>query len=286
MLTRTLTAVAGIPIVVLLVFLGDGTAFALAIAALGLVGVQELCRTVSVQGRAQPSAPFAWAVVLAASAAAWGSAHDVPAFWALPTATILLMTALASQIARASPAPVRDLGATLLAGLYVGLLLPYLILMRGLGFPGLPALFRWNCTGANLVLFTFLITWAADTFAYLAGRAWGKTRLCPRLSPGKTVEGLAAGLAAAALIGAGASVVLLRPQWPDSTYLQHGLLLGVLAGIVGPIGDLCESAMKRELGVKDFGTVIPGHGGVLDRFDSLLFVAPVAYYYFLRFFSP
>lgn len=286
MLTRVLTAVVGIPVVVLLVFLGDGSAFALATAALGLVGAHEFCRAVSQCGRAQPSAPFAWAAVLVGTGAAWGASQGVPGFWALPTATLLLMTALASQIVRPSPAPVRDLGATLLGGLYIGLLLPYLILMRGLGFPGLPALFRWNCTGANLVIFTFLITWAADTFAYLAGRRWGRTPLCAQLSPGKTVEGLAAGLFASALVGAGASAALLRSIWPDSSYLQHGLLLGALAGILGPIGDLCESAVKRELGVKDFGSVLPGHGGVLDRFDSLLFVAPVAYHYFLRFLPP
>ncbi|MGQ9524999.1 MAG: phosphatidate cytidylyltransferase [Armatimonadota bacterium] len=286
MLTRTLTALIGIPVTVLLVFLRDGEAFAVAVAVTALVGVHEFCRTVSLRERAQPSTPFAWAIVLVAAAAAWGASQGTPMFWAAPSATLLFMAALAVQMLRPSPAPIRDLGATLLAGLYVGLLLPHLILIRGLGFQGTPAVFTWNSTGANLVLFTLLVTWAADTFAYVSGKTWGKHQLAPKLSPGKTVEGFIAGLLAAAAVGAIASIGLLRPLWPDSSYLRHGVTLGILAGIVGPVGDLCKSAMKRELGVKDFGTAIPGHGGVLDRFDSLMFVAPVAYYYFLRFFPP
>ena len=113
--------------------------------------------------------------------------------------------------------------------------------------------------------------WATDTFAYLVGKAIGKHKLAPSLSPGKTWEGSFGGLIGAILAGMAFSAWIHQP-------LALGISLGVLAGTVGQIGDLFESALKRERGIKDFGKLLPGHGGVLDRFDSLLFVAPLAYW--------
>ncbi|MEW6219324.1 MAG: phosphatidate cytidylyltransferase, partial [Thermodesulfobacteriota bacterium] len=153
----------------------------------------------------------------------------------------------------------------------------FLRLLLGVGYAGfLPAhlllVVRWEAGGLWL-LYLSAITAASDSGAYFAGRRFGRHKLCPAVSPGKTVEGLAggmvAGLAAAALIGALA--------------LPAASLAGLMAWAVpiaalGVVGDLTESILKRAAGVKDSGHLLPGHGGILDRVDSLLFAAPCLYY--------
>jgi phosphatidate cytidylyltransferase len=116
----------------------------------------------------------------------------------------------------------------------------------------------------------------ADTFAYFFGHAFGRHKLAPRISPGKTVEG---GLAA--LVGGVLAALAVRQLGLPSLPLLDTVLLGLGVTILGTLGDLFESLLKRWAGVKDSGTLFPGHGGALDRLDSLLFGAPVLYYYLL-----
>ena len=103
----------------------------------------------------------------------------------------------------------------------------------------------------------------------------GRRTLSPEWSPNKTVEGLVAGVVASVLLGAIVASVLGITPWDD---LGDGLLLGIIVAIFAPLGDLCESMLKRDLGLKDFGSLLPGHGGVLDRFDAMLFCLPAVYY--------
>jgi phosphatidate cytidylyltransferase len=108
---------------------------------------------------------------------------------------------------------------------------------------------------------------------YVIGSQFGKTRLAPAISPNKTVEGLIGGMAASIVV---ALVVVNRiTPWNE---LTDALALGITVAIMAPLGDLCESMLKRDLGVKDFGTLLPGHGGILDRFDAILFCLPAVYY--------
>jgi phosphatidate cytidylyltransferase len=116
-------------------------------------------------------------------------------------------------------------------------------------------------------------TWAGDTAAYFVGKKLGRNKLAPRLSPGKTVEGALGGLAGSAL---GASLVNFF--YPAASFSMIAIL-GLLVGVFGMLGDLFESSLKRTAGIKDTGVIIPGHGGVLDRFDSMIFTAPAAYYF-------
>jgi phosphatidate cytidylyltransferase len=118
------------------------------------------------------------------------------------------------------------------------------------------------------------IAWLADTGAYFTGRAFGKAKLYPAVSPGKTRAGLYGALGAAMIAGLIASFGYLRSIPP-----LHGAILGLVAGLLGQLGDLVESLLKRSVGVKDSGNVIPGHGGMLDRIDALIFVSPVVYLY-------
>ncbi len=130
--------------------------------------------------------------------------------------------------------------------------------------------------GAVLVMLTFLATWACDTFAYFAGKYYGKKKIAPNLSPGKTWEGSIGGFAGSLIMVVALSFLIKIP-------IGHALALGSLFGLLSQIGDLSESAIKREIGIKDSGSIVPGHGGILDRFDSLLFSGPIAYYYILLF---
>ena len=154
-------------------------------------------------------------------------------------------------------------GAIVLAGmLYIGLTLSYLVAVR------------LQPEGESFLFFLLLVTWAADTGAYYVGTLYGRRALAPRISPKKTVEGLIGGVI-------GATIVAFVARWtfiPTFTNLDT-LVLAVVLTLAGLWGDLVESAMKRSAGVKDSGGLLPGHGGMLDRLDSLLFTAPAFYYY-------
>ncbi len=138
-------------------------------------------------------------------------------------------------------------------------------------------LFLISFIGASwhIVLVTFIIIWLNDTGAYLAGSAFGKTKLCERLSPKKTWEGFWGGFVLSAIAG-GLGLYLFNPA--ATWYIACiGVVYGMIVSVFGTFGDLFESLIKRRLGVKDSGNLIPGHGGILDRIDSLLAVAPFAF---------
>jgi phosphatidate cytidylyltransferase len=158
--------------------------------------------------------------------------------------------------------------------IYIGLLLSAFMLLHDLGPKMRVTPFGLANWGAWLLLDVAVCVWASDTFAYFCGRSLGRHKLAPTLSPNKTIEGALGGLCGALLVGAGFGYWIHLP-------LLHSLMVGLLAGVLGPLGDLFESALKRELGIKDFGTLMPGHGGALDRIDSLLFVVPIAYLYLI-----
>jgi phosphatidate cytidylyltransferase len=129
------------------------------------------------------------------------------------------------------------------------------------------------------ILFTVLLVAANDTGAYFVGRAFGRRKLAPVISPQKTVEGFFGGLIAGLVV---ASILVTFPGWEDIG-LAKGLVAAALVGIVAPIGDAAESMIKRALDVKDMGSVMPGHGGILDRIDSFLFAVPAIYFLFRGF---
>jgi phosphatidate cytidylyltransferase len=128
--------------------------------------------------------------------------------------------------------------------------------------------------GRKLLLFTLVLVWAGDTAAYFVGRAVGRLRMAPKLSPKKTWEGAAANLIGSVI------VALVAQRWITEVPLEHLIGMAALANIAGQAGDLLESAYKRSAGMKDSGTLLPGHGGMLDRIDALVLAAPVVWYYF------
>ena len=128
--------------------------------------------------------------------------------------------------------------------------------------------------GEWLIFFLLLVTWASDTGAYYVGTLYGRHRLAPTISPKKSYEGLAGGL-----VGAIIAAYIIRWWFLPELSALDCLVLGTLLTLTGLWGDLTESAMKRSVGIKDSGGILPGHGGMLDRLDSLLFTAPAFYYY-------
>ncbi len=148
--------------------------------------------------------------------------------------------------------------------LYVGWLLSYFVALRGLD------------DGRNWVFFALFVTFGSDTAAFFIGRALGRHHLVPSISPGKTWEGAIGGIFGAIMV----SLFFILPT-PLSLHLNYGqvILLGLLVSIFGQLGDLVESLLKRNTGVKDSGKLLPGHGGFLDRIDSIVFAGVVVYYY-------
>ncbi|NLC77839.1 MAG: phosphatidate cytidylyltransferase, partial [Clostridia bacterium] len=180
---------------------------------------------------------------------------------------VLLILSLAHFLIVFPQRNFNDLAATYFGALYVGGLFSYLIRLR-----------EFHPEGWNWVLLVFLLTWANDTGAYFIGRKFGKRSLAPRLSPKKSVEGFLGGLGLAVVTALGFGYYVSAEN-----YLVW-LLLGCLTAVVGAMGDLLESAFKRLAKLKDSGNLLPGHGGLLDRIDSLLLVAPTVYY-FIQFMS-
>ncbi len=186
--------------------------------------------------------------------------------------TLVLLLSMAIELFRSdNRGAVHAIGGTLFGVFYVAWLGSHLVFLREL--PRLAGIDY--AAGARFVLFLFLCAWGCDSGAYLMGRFLGRHPLLSRVSPKKSLEGATGGLLAGGLLGlaGGATFVpLLGPGW--------GFLLGVLVAVSGQVGDLVESLLKRDAACKDSAATltIPGHGGVLDRFDSILFAAPVLYY--------
>ncbi len=189
--------------------------------------------------------------------------------------TLALLAIMIGELFRKDMArSMNHIAVTLLGVLYVGWLGSHLIMLRELP----QELGVDDRIGAELIFYAAVVTWAGDTLAYVVGIAVGRRKLLPRVSPKKTVEGAIGGLIGSAAAGTVCALTFM----PFLTPLAGGVL-GGCAGLLGQVGDLVESLLKRDAGIKDSAELIPGHGGVLDRFDSLLFVGPLLYYYF-RFF--
>jgi len=154
---------------------------------------------------------------------------------------------------------------TVFAALFIGTLFGYQIRLRGLG----------DELGRELIFFLFLVVWAGDTAAYYIGSALGRRPLSPRVSPRKTVEGAIAGIAASVF-----AALVARWWFLPRLTVGDSVLVGVLLALTGILGDLVESMWKRGAGAKDSASLVPGHGGILDRSDSLLFGGPILYYYY------
>jgi phosphatidate cytidylyltransferase len=261
-MTRILTAAVLLPILWLTLKRGPPWAFHALVLVVLLLAAWECYALLEGRG----ARPMRWlgmascvAVALSFLPGSWGGGPGLALFLATFGAATFAMASLPDATAMLTATL-----ATLFPVLFVGLPFGSTIGLRSL--PGED--------GTDLILLLLVCVMASDTVAYYVGRAFGRRRLAPVVSPNKSWEGALGGLAAS--VGGG----LLAHAWFFQRLpIEHAVLLGILLGVAGIVGDLAESMLKRAAGAKDSAKLLPGHGGFLDRTDSLLFAAPLLYYY-------
>lgn len=257
--SRALTAVVALPLLVALILWEERLGFGSLVIAAAAVGIAELT-TILI-----PTAPkLARAILVAAGAGLTFLVYTFPdraLVWTLGAVVVSATTVLVA------PGPIPQAGARL--GI-AGFALPYV----GLLSAALALLHREMPDGPKWVFVTLAATFSNDTGAYFAGRAFGRHKLYPAVSPAKTMEGAVGGLLASV-----AALFVSRATFFPALSGADCLLVAIPAAVLGPIGDLVESLIKRSGGVKDSGQLFPGHGGLLDRVDALLFVSAWVYAY-------
>jgi phosphatidate cytidylyltransferase len=271
-------ALVGIPAVLVLLYLG-GWPLAVPVAVLAALGALEVFRMASQGGVASLQTLGASGAAALVLAAAWHPTFEAFAPLALGILAALVGVSLIGAIVARGPErkPLAVVGVTLFAVLYAGLPMSFVPLLHALpethGWAGGS---RW--AGALAVALPLASTWLGDAVAFFAGTAWGHGGLAPTISPNKSWVGVWGGLCGA---GLAAAAWFLIAGWSLPALPVPGVvvaaLVGVVLGLGAIVGDLAESLLKRDAGVKDSGTLFPGHGGVLDRLDALIFTLPTAY---------
>lgn len=266
-------AVVAIPLALLIIWYG-GAALVGLLALAGALGAGELLALAERQGvhGARALGVVAAAAIPPLVYLAMDGVHGVAIHGLWPYVAALWLIALLTWALATRPSTARPLEAvavTVLAVAYCGGLPTFLLAIRHAQYP----IRSW--AGAWLVFYPLVVTWVCDTAAMFGGRAMGGPKLAPAVSPGKTrsgsLAGVVSGLAVAPLFA-----VVIFPRVGVNVSLGALLVIAAALGVVGQVGDLAESLFKREAGVKDSSHLIPGHGGVLDRLDSLYFVVPAA----------
>lgn len=230
--------------------------FLVVVVAAAAVGVWELSsRLTERKGITAPLIPLLVSAVAMPALGYWAGVQ-----W---SAAALALTGLVIMVWRMSQPPenyLRDITAGIFTAFYVPFLATFVALMLAAG------------DGPQRILLFLVVTICSDTGAYAVGYKFGKNKLAPTISPGKTREGLAGGIGLSMIAGA----LIMQYVIEDGQWWQ-GLILGGCAAVTATLGDLAESMIKRDLGIKDMGTLLPGHGGIMDRLDSLLPTAPVVW---------
>jgi phosphatidate cytidylyltransferase len=303
---RVSVSIAGIPVLLFAAYRG-GLYFFVLIAAIGVLALREFYTMAETKG-ASPQRGIGIAAILCIFLSFF---HEQLEFFILPyfierggislltklqlfiTLFFLwLVVVLLVELFRNKGSVITNASATIMGMTYVGISLGTLIGLRelyGMEFPLSLALAHANnispsaddavkaatyAWGGWTIMSIFASLWMCDTMAYFGGRAMGKHKLFVRISPNKTWEGAVWGF-----LGAVITMLVMRQLVLPYVAVHQAVIMGCIIGIFGPIGDLVESALKRDAGIKDSSSLIPGHGGVLDRFDSLIFVAPILYLY-------
>lgn len=256
---RWVTGVTAVPILIGVIAYGSEAIFALLIGVATLVGMVEYNRMAFGTGWRQEKAETLAVALLILAAAAAGDKLLLTAVLSFAVMAILMLNLLrigegGADMARAAKA--------IMGIMYIPLLMSHFILIRQ------------TPSGVLWIFFILVLAFSGDIAAYYIGRGMGKNKLLPNVSPGKTVEGTI-GLVAGSIGGA----LLFRQLFFPLLSIPHTLILALVGSIMGQLGDLCESSLKRAAGVKDSGVALPGHGGVLDRLDCLMFITPFVYYY-------
>jgi phosphatidate cytidylyltransferase len=260
---RLLSSIIGIPLMLTVIYLG-GPVYLLCIEILIIAGLAEFLRLADVSQRGLKIASFMAAVLLSLliylNNGQNQTFHNNPADLLITVflAAIVLLAAFHST----ATAPWQQTAMAFTGVFYLGWTLSYLLLIRE-EFP----------LGREYAYLLFLTIWAVDIGAYVMGKKYGRSKLAPAISPHKSWEGAFSGILAGVIVGSLVKIFLLpQKSWPSIL----GLILAIT--VIAQLSDLAESSLKRSFSVKDSGGLIPGHGGILDRFDSFIFTSPLVYY--------
>ena len=278
MLTRVLVGLVGIPLVVCIIGLG-GWFFAGAVIVITTIALIEFYRlAASKHAEANISVGIIWSLCIQTSVALMCSARGFDGLtWLLASAAYLvggLLLTMTAELWRNRENALLNTAITAFGVMYVTVCMTALIILRGVEKQTYESITWFADHGAYLVLTIFISVWVCDTVAYFVGIRFGKHKLFPRVSPKKSWEGAAGGF-----VGAIAAFVILGSYFLPQMPILHAVVCGVIVAVMGQVGDLAESLLKRDASVKDSSQIIPGHGGLLDRFDSILFVAPLILIY-------
>ena len=258
MFTRIMTSVIGIPLVIAIIVLGNPW-LQYAIMGVSLVATYEIYHVI--KNNHKPIVLLGYASVIVHYLA-----FDLAMTYYFIYITIVTMVALTILVIQYPKYSITDVALTLFPILYVSLLFSFIILLRDVR------------DGHFWVWLIAISAWGCDTFAYFTGKAIGKHKLAPQLSPKKTIEGSIGGIIGAGVIGYFYTVIFTHFNALIVDKKIIWVVIAVMLGaLISQIGDLAASAIKRYFNQKDYGYILPGHGGILDRFDSFLFVAPVIY---------
>ena len=269
LIARIAVAAVAIPVILWISYRG-GNWLAGMVTLFAVVGMAEFL----IGEGHQPKGPTFWAALIATTLLLVQSLGwiDWSVPWAFVLALIFLVSGMLFSVGKQPPAELFRAHSRLIWGVvYIGLLYPFVYRVGEVadGSAQLPF------SGGDSLLFLFGLLWVGDTAAMFTGKAIGKHKLAPAVSPNKTIEGFMGGLVGSLVIG----VVMCFWKF-DAVAWYHVLVLALGCSVFGQLGDLVESMWKRSIGIKDSSAIIPGHGGVLDRFDSLLFAAPFMVFYF------
>lgn len=256
--TRIITALIALPLLIIIVQFANQTFFNSMVLLVTLIGLIEFYSMTLPSGRGLERSLAVTFGLLFAAFLCWQRPHSA---LLVLSVTVLFLAIVYLLRFRDLDMVIQQLAMTFFGLLYVPLLLSHLALLHSLE------------AGREWVFMALIIAMAGDSAAFFVGSAIGRRKLYPAISPNKTIEGAIGGLAGS-IVGAYIFKLVMLPQIADWVVILMAILLAVLA----QLGDLFESMLKRSCKVKDSGTIIPGHGGVLDRLDSLLFVFPAAYY--------
>lgn len=254
MLTRIISAVVGVPILLFFIIQG-GLPFTFMVLVLASIGLFEYSRMIKKKGHQFLFFPMlmgVWVMLVAS--------YYTFSIWASLGIMVAFLSVFLVAVFHFPSFDVPDISANLLGLIYVGWTMAHLILLSKLE------------DGIIILLYLFVAIWSSDSGAYFVGRFLGKHKLCPSVSPKKTVEGSIGGIVTACII-----LFLFNLYFLLVPYYAV-ILIGIVISVVGQLGDLMESLIKRYCDIKDSGNLIPGHGGILDRFDSIMLAAPFMYY--------
>jgi len=273
---RVYSAFVFVPFFILITYIG-GFVFTLFIMVLVLIGMHELFSMLEAGG-ARPFRLPGYILAAAVCVFAYygsGNPYMIIAGFTLTVLAAVALFAVESVVGRTSAALALTVGSVL----YVAWLFAIQIPLREYGAALIPeGSFGSDVTGWLLLLFGYSMVWTCDTGAYFIGKRFGRYKLVPGVSPGKTVEGAAGGFLLTVLVA-----FIFRTLFLQQIPMATTILLGITAGVTCQIGDIFESKLKRMGKIKDSSNIIPGHGGILDRFDGMLFALPAIYYILLAY---